>query len=223
MDKKYHHKYHHNKYRFLLYTLISLFLTTSIFEQIKIIAIINSVILGLVLFSIIKLFLMNRNKFYTICLLCSLLSVLANIITVFLGDEYLYVQIFLRFFASLVSFGILSLAFYLINKNLIEEKEVNADTIRGSISSFLLVGYLWYLIYRGIAFFDSQAFSREDISNFDLFYFSFTTLTTTGYGDIFPVNNIAKTFANLQSIIGVMYPSIIIARLVGLYSNQEHK
>jgi hypothetical protein len=219
--RKMRKKYHHRRYQFLLYTLINLFVTTSIFQQIKFLAIINSIVLGLVLFSIIKIFLGNRKRFYIICLSCSLLSVLSNIIAVFITNEYL--QIGLNLFAGLVSFAILFLAVYLINNNLSEEKEVNADTITGGISSFLLIGYLWYLIYRAIVFLDYQAFSEENISNFDLIYFSFTTLTTTGYGDITPVNNLAKTFANLQSIVGVMYPSIIIARLVSLYSNQENK
>ncbi|MGC8712867.1 MAG: potassium channel family protein, partial [Leptodesmis sp.] len=57
----------------------------------------------------------------------------------------------------------------------------------------------------------------------NLIYFSFTTLTTTGYGDIVPISTLARAFANVEAIIGVMYPAIFIARLVGLYSTQQHK
>ena len=51
--------------------------------------------------------------------------------------------------------------------------------------------------------------------------FSIITLTTLGYGDIIPVGDFARTLVSLESIIGVMYPSIIIARLVGLYSSKK--
>ncbi|MBW4553407.1 MAG: potassium channel family protein [Aphanocapsa sp. GSE-SYN-MK-11-07L] len=46
-------------------------------------------------------------------------------------------------------------------------------------------------------------------------------MTTTGYGDIAPGIAFAKVLANLELIIGVMYPTLFIARLVGLYSKQK--
>ena len=47
-----------------------------------------------------------------------------------------------------------------------------------------------------------------------MLYFSLATLTTTGYGDIVPLNPFARSFANLESIIGPFYLAITIARLV---------
>ena len=49
-----------------------------------------------------------------------------------------------------------------------------------------------------------------------MMYFSFTTLTTTGYGDIVPLNPFARSLANLEAIIGQLYLGITIARLVTL-------
>jgi hypothetical protein len=67
---------------------------------------------------------------------------------------------------------------------------------------------------------DSNAFSRS-ITPHQMLYFSFVTLTTVGYGDISPIAPIAMTFANLEAIIGQLYPAIIIARLVSLYSSSN--
>ena len=53
-----------------------------------------------------------------------------------------------------------------------------------------------------------------------MLYFSFTTLTTLGYGDITPVSKMTMTLSNVQAIIGQLYPAIFIARLVGLYTAQ---
>ncbi len=49
-----------------------------------------------------------------------------------------------------------------------------------------------------------------------MLYFSLATLTTTGYGDIVPVNAFARSLANLESIIGQFYLAITVARLVTL-------
>jgi voltage-gated potassium channel Kch len=49
-----------------------------------------------------------------------------------------------------------------------------------------------------------------------MLYFSYTTLTTTGYGDIVPVSPLARSLANLESIVGQLYLATAIARLVTL-------
>jgi hypothetical protein len=50
----------------------------------------------------------------------------------------------------------------------------------------------------------------------NMLYFSLTTLTTTGYGDIVPVDPFARSLANLESVIGPFYLAITVARLVTL-------
>ena len=49
-----------------------------------------------------------------------------------------------------------------------------------------------------------------------LIYFSFVTLTTTGYGDVFPVHPIARAVCNVEAIVGQLYPATLLARLVTL-------
>ena len=44
-------------------------------------------------------------------------------------------------------------------------------------------------------------------------YFSFVSLTTVGYGDITPVTRVARSIANLEALIGQLYPAIVLARL----------
>jgi hypothetical protein len=47
-----------------------------------------------------------------------------------------------------------------------------------------------------------------------LIYFSFVTLTSTGYGDVFPVHPVARSLCNPETIIGQLYPATLLARLV---------
>jgi Ion channel len=49
-----------------------------------------------------------------------------------------------------------------------------------------------------------------------MLYFSFSTLTTTGFGDIVPVNPFARGLANLEAIVGQFFLTITVARLVTL-------
>ncbi len=49
-----------------------------------------------------------------------------------------------------------------------------------------------------------------------ILYFSLTTLTTTGYGDIIAADPFARSLANLELVIGVFYVAITVARLVTL-------
>ncbi|MBE9170402.1 two pore domain potassium channel family protein [Pleurocapsales cyanobacterium LEGE 06147] len=98
-------------------------------------------------------------------------------------------------------------------------KQVDGDILKGGVSVFFLIGILWTFIYQIVLILDSHAFSHsKEIEEYNyLFHFSFTTLTTLGYGDITPINQFAMNLANLEAIVGMMYPSIFIARLVSLY------
>ncbi|MBO2033526.1 two pore domain potassium channel family protein [Siccationidurans ginsengisoli] len=48
----------------------------------------------------------------------------------------------------------------------------------------------------------------------ELLYFSLTTLTSTGYGDILPVHPLARSLANLEAVVGQLFLAILLARLV---------
>jgi hypothetical protein len=119
----------------------------------------------------------------------------------------------------------LGLSIYLILNEIFPAGTVRGDTIKGGICVYLLIGFFWATVYDVLSSFDPLAFRSlsglEKQAN--LIYFSFTTLTTTGYGDIAPISAIARAFANLEAIMGVLYPAIFIARLVGLYSSQQNK
>jgi hypothetical protein len=75
---------------------------------------------------------------------------------------------------------------------------------------FAFVGLSFPAAFKGIAFEDDAALASS------VFYLSFVTLTSTGYGDIVPVHPLARTLCNIESIVGQLYPATILARLVTL-------
>jgi hypothetical protein len=75
---------------------------------------------------------------------------------------------------------------------------------------FTFVGLSHQEAIKGITFDDDQSLASA------LFYMSFVTLTSTGYGDIVPVHPLARSLCNIESVIGQLYPATLLARLVTL-------
>jgi Ion channel len=94
---------------------------------------------------------------------------------------------------------------------------VNRHRILGAIAVYLLFGLTWASAYEGLALAQPGAFSSGVAGDARSWvYFSFITLTTTGYGDIAPVSAIARSLAVLEAMVGQLYVAILISRLVGL-------
>jgi len=57
----------------------------------------------------------------------------------------------------------------------------------------------------------------------DFLYFSYITLSTVGYGDIWPVSSIAKRLCSFEACIGVLYLALFIGRVVMMYESPEKR
>jgi hypothetical protein len=75
------------------------------------------------------------------------------------------------------------------------------------VSLFMLVGLQIPNAFNGLVFEDNQKLASN------LIYFSFVTLTSTGYGDIYPVHPVARSLCNLETIIGQLYPATLLRGL----------
>ena len=120
----------------------------------------------------------------------------------------------------------LAAAVYFILRDILFANQVTVDIIRGGICVYFLIGFVWALLYGIVASFDPQAFSQPLIeagSYGRSIYFSFTTLTTLGYGDIIPISSWAEMLTNLEAIVGQLYPAILISILVSDYLSQRSK
>lgn len=117
-------------------------------------------------------------------------------------------------------------------RSVLKFKEVTSETISMSISVYLLLGMTWGVLYVVIFAFQPQAFSfgsspapvlvSEQQNIFPLFvYFSLTTLSTIGFGDITPVSMQARYAAVAEGITGQFYLAILVARLVGMQMSRS--
>ncbi|MBJ21775.1 MAG: hypothetical protein GY910_15225 [bacterium] len=140
----------------------------------------------------------------------------------------------LRLAAHLLSLGLLGFTTLVLLNSLIQANEVSRDTIVGGICVYLLVGLCFGMAFLAIADLQPGAFvsqsealvpSLADTSALatQLLYFSFVTLTTLGYGDITPVHDMAQMLAVAEAIVGQLYLTIFVARLVALYVGRASK
>ena len=124
-------------------------------------------------------------------------------------------------------FGIIFIGYIivLILRHIFRQNDINLETIYGAIVVYILLGLLWVSFYFLAEFFHPQSFSFSVALTGEarkaLYYFSFVTLTTLGYGDITPVSGPARSLAMLEAIVGQMYIAVLIARLVGIHISQS--
>ena len=103
----------------------------------------------------------------------------------------------------------------------------NTPVITRDVLSASIVAYLFVALFFANAFLSLELISPGSFSvSHDLLladpsalrYFSFVTLTTLGYGDVVPISGQAKTLAIGEALIGQIYMTVLIARLVGVYA-----
>jgi hypothetical protein len=104
---------------------------------------------------------------------------------------------------------------------------VSLHRIMGAVILYLSIGLIFANIYRVCTLLLHPSFSTFTPGSggalSQLLYFSLTTLTTTGFGDIAPVHPFVRSLANLESVIGQLFPATLLARLVTLHARPERE
>jgi hypothetical protein len=121
--------------------------------------------------------------------------------------------------AALIQMLLLIVASGVVLRAVLNESEVNFRTILGAISVYLIFGLLFTSLYVTIDRLQGGAFFLEEAGSHmgDYIFFSFTTLTTTGYGNLVPAAQPGKMFAGLEMLFGQIFLVTLIAGLVSLW------
>jgi hypothetical protein len=151
-----------------------------------------------------------------------ILLILAIMASVFRALEYFTMDKTIQQIDMITSIIFFLLLAILIFKFVVrDDKEVTAHRVQGAIVVYILVGllcsFIYYLIYlNNPDSFNFVGHENDDILYAYFIYFSFTVQTTVGAGDIIPGDAWSKSVVIFQSMIGMLYPVVIIARLVTL-------
>jgi hypothetical protein len=109
-----------------------------------------------------------------------------------------------------------------VSKAVFSPGRFTGHRIRGAIVLYMNTGLIFSFLHRITALLLPGSYSHlpnplqvaEFSASFD--YFSFTTMTSVGFGDIVPVRAIARSLCAFESIVGQLLPTLLIARVVGL-------
>ncbi len=130
----------------------------------------------------------------------------------------------LRIVSAILMTLLFSYTLILLVRHIRETGEISADLLYGAGCIYMLIGFAWSGICMSIetlkpgSFMQVTAEGYKPISHAsDLVYYSFTTLTTLGYGDITPQLPITRSLAILEAITGVLFMGILIGTLVGVF------
>jgi hypothetical protein len=127
-----------------------------------------------------------------------------------LGDNFqtIFLLLFFIYFITLFS--------ELIGQ-IFKSKLITLNVVLGAFTGYILIGIIGYFVFRIIFLRDPESFAILDQPPRDLFYFTFITLTTIGYGDISPVTEAARNFAIIVGLVGQFYNTVIIAIIIGKF------
>ena len=107
----------------------------------------------------------------------------------------------------------------------LRQRTVTLDTIAGASCVYLFIGFMWAMLFAlldqlepgSIRFPESWTQGSAAGGTARYVYFSFVTLTTLGYGDIVPNTVDASGLVVAEAVIGQLYLTVLVARLVGLH------
>ena len=138
----------------------------------------------------------------------TVLSILTGDIGIRLADSLLF-----------VAFGFYVVAIML--RQVVTAKKVDFNILCRSVSIYLLLAITWAISYEAIEILMPGSFSSIGqgiaVPFTEYLYFSLTTITSLGYGDITPTAAPARIWVTLEAVTGVFYMVVLVARLVSHY------
>ncbi len=126
-------------------------------------------------------------------------------------------------FASLIQIILLTLAMAAVLRRVVNSDNVSSRTILGAISVYVVLGLLFTFVYGTIARIQHEPFFEgvPHPQGNDFLFFSYTTLTTTGFGDLVPGGQPGRMISGLEMMIGQIFLVTLVAGLVALWRPGE--
>jgi hypothetical protein len=135
----------------------------------------------------------------------------------------------LRHFSSVSAIIIQLLYIRIVLLVMFRQGPVTWSRIQGGICAYLLTGLAWASafdlaeqLHPGSFHFVTAPGNVDQLTG-KLIYFSFTTLTTVGYGDVLPVAPFARSLAIAEAMVGQLFPAILIGALVAMAMQARRK
>lgn len=123
--------------------------------------------------------------------------------------------------SSILMIGLCSFVLGLVLVRVLAAKTIGFDEVCGGIAVYLLLAIVWAMFFAVLEALAPGSFKldsgRPELVWNDLLYFSLTTISTLGYGDITPVDAVARIWSSFEAVTGSLYLAVLIARLVSAW------
>ncbi len=204
-----------------LAALLLLIVTGPFIEELEYGILIESVLITLVLFSALLAIGGRRSTLVlgSVLVIPALVGKWAN----YFRPDLAPPEIFLAAGVLFIGYVVLHLFGYILRA-----PRVNREILCTVVANYLMLGLLWAFGFTIVAGVNPDAFvvtygdptAGHVMKGVNSMYFSFATLCTIGYGDIVPVSNIARMLSIMEAVAGMFYMTMLVARLVALYSTE---
>jgi hypothetical protein len=124
----------------------------------------------------------------------------------------------------------------MILRDVLLKSTINHDVIFGALSAYLLAGVCWAYVYAFVFLLSPGSFRSAQVLTTNLesptalenqadafLYYSFITLSTVGFGDMWPTSRLAQTLSWMEAVAGQLYLAVLVARLVALQTARKEK
>jgi hypothetical protein len=127
--------------------------------------------------------------------------------------------------AGIVAGLVLVATIVVIAIGVVDQGEVNIQSVTGAISIYLLLGMMFVFFYGAMANLGSGDFFAQGTDGTRLIrlYFSYVTLATLGYGDYTPSGDLGRTVAVVEALLGQLYLVTVVAVLVARLGHMPRK
>lgn len=129
---------------------------------------------------------------------------------------------------SLVHITILFICLCHLFRHVVSTKQVVAETLFAAISAYLFLALVWSQIFIILEQFSPGSFklgsTGEGMQSLEMLYFSLTTITTLGYGDVVALTPFARMLSVCEALIGQLFLTVLVAWVVGMFlTGQRHE
>jgi voltage-gated potassium channel len=212
-----------NKFLFLLVTLVLLLIIYPVLEDGFVgdwsLKILTTILLVIAVYAVSD----TRRKFIA-ALVLSFVPLIAGWLYVLHPDPVLSL---VANASTMVFFTVVTVT---ILHSVLVSGSYSLDTVFGGICIYLLIGftygtgfYLLHALSPGAFYPDPVPGSDQLLSFSEFLFYSFSTLTTLGYGNVIPLTSQARTMVLFEAVSGVIYVAVLIAWLVGSVTTQLRK
>jgi hypothetical protein len=103
---------------------------------------------------------------------------------------------------------------------LVQHRTVTMATLYGAIAAYLLVAVAYFFAFLTVGQWQGTFFTSVSEPSSSYMYFSLTTITTVGYGDLTAATHLGRLLANSEAVVGQVYLVTFVAMIVGLRAQE---